>query len=429
MLVIGRHRFIFTVVIVLLLAVTSCSAFTSTVDTPTPMPTVDREAIVKDVLAELAPQLTQSTATPAPTVDTNEITEAVMAEVESQLIQPTGTPVPPLDMNEITAEVVEAVGPRIEDRLIGLYQKANPSVVFIIVPFVGSGSGFVYSTDGYIVTNSHVVADATSFEVIFWNGDRLRAELVGTDVDSDLAVIKVDDLPAGVEPLPLADPSDLKVGQFVVAIGNPFGEQGSMSLGIVSGLGRSLRSQRESGLGSTYSLPQVIQTDAPINPGNSGGPLLNLKGEVVGVNAAIRTLTGTNSGVGFSIPVAAVARIAPSLISDGGYAYPFMGVGFEGDISLDEQDIFGLPQIKGAYVISVTEGGPADEAGLIAADPETGQGGDLIIKLDGQEINDFSDLNSYLVFNTTAGQTIEVTVIRDGEEVVLPLTLGARPNG
>ena len=129
----------------------------------------------------------------------------VMAEVESQLIQPTNTPVPPLNMNEITAEVVQAVGPRIEDRLIDLYQRANPAVVFIIVPFVGSGSGFVYSADGYIVTNSHVVADATDFEVVFWNGDRLRAELVGTDVDSDLAVIKVDDLPTGVEPLPLAD--------------------------------------------------------------------------------------------------------------------------------------------------------------------------------------------------------------------------------
>jgi S1-C subfamily serine protease len=330
-------------------------------------------------------------------------------------------------MNEIKEDVLAAIGSSLEERLVNLYQRANPSVVFIIVPFLGSGSGFVYSAEGHIVTNSHVVADADSLEVVFSNGERESAEIVGSDVDADLAVIKVDELPDGVEPLPLADPSSLRVGQFVVAIGNPFGEQGSMSLGIVSGLDRSLRSQREAGIGSQYSLPAVIQTDAPINPGNSGGPLLNLQGEVVGVNAAIRTLTGTNSGVGFSIPVAAVRQIVPSLIRDGAYLYPYLGVGFEGDISLGEQDVFDLPQTSGAYVVSVTPGSPADEAGLIAADPNTGRGGDLIIKMDDQEIITFSDLNSYLVFNTQVGQTIEITVIRDGEVVVLPLTLGARP--
>jgi S1-C subfamily serine protease len=425
-----RHRklqIISALALLLLFAVTACSAFDSPAATATPVPTVDREEIVRAVLAELEPRLAQATVTPAPTVDADGIVEAVMEEVEAQLIQPTATPGPVLDMNDITAEVMAAVGPQIEDTLISLYQRANPAVVFIVVPFVGSGSGFIFSPDGYIVTNSHVVADQTEFEVIFWNGDRQPAELVGTDVDSDLAVIKVEALPNGVEPLPLADPDETRVGQFVVAIGNPFGEQGSMSLGIISGLGRSLRSQREAGFGSTYSLPQVIQTDAPINPGNSGGPLLNLTGEVVGVNAAIRTLTGTNSGVGFSIPVAAVRQIAPSLISDGSYAYPYMGVGFEGDISLAEQEAFELPQTKGAYIISVTAGGPADEAGLIPADPETGKGGDLIVKIDEQEINDFSDLNSYLVFNTKVGQTIEITVVRDGEPIVVPLTLDARP--
>jgi 2-alkenal reductase len=331
-------------------------------------------------------------------------------------------------MNEITEEVLSVVGSQLEDTLISLYQKANPAVVFIIVPFVGSGSGFVYSAEGYIVTNSHVVADAGNFEVVFANGQRESADLVGADVDADLAVIKVDALPDGVEPLPLAEPGSIRVGQFVVAIGNPFGEQGSMSLGIVSGLDRSLRSQREGGVGSQYSLPEVIQTDAPINPGNSGGPLLNLKGEVVGVNAAIRTFTGTNSGVGFSIPVAAVRQIVPSLITEGAYVYPYLGVGFEGEISLAERDAFDLPQTTGAYVVSVTAGSPADEAGLIAADPNTGRGGDLIVKLDEQEIVGFSDLNSFLVFRTRVGQTINVSVIRDGEIVVLPLTLGARPS-
>jgi 2-alkenal reductase len=200
-----------------------------------------------------------------------------------------------------------------------------------------------------------------------------------------------------------------------------------MSLGIVSGLGRSLPSQRGTYTSSSYSLPQVIQTDAPINPGNSGGPLLNLEGEVVGVNAAIATTTGTNSGVGFSIPVAAVRLVVPSLIEKGRYDYPYMGAAFDSEISLSEQELFGLPQAMGAYVVNVTPNSPADNAGLEAADPRTGEGGDLIVALDDQPVDDFSDLNSYLVFHTTVGQTIEMTVLRDGETTTLQLTLGARP--
>jgi 2-alkenal reductase len=424
----SKSRPIYALILVVLFAATACSVIAPPAATVTPVPTIDANAIAADVLQQLEPRLDQSTTTPAPTVDANRITAAVLAEVESYLDQATVTPAPTPDMNEITEEVLSVVGSQLEDTLISLYQKANPAVVFIIVPFVGSGSGFVYSAEGYIVTNSHVVADAGNFEVVFANGQRESADLVGADVDADLAVIKVDALPDGVEPLPLAEPGSIRVGQFVVAIGNPFGEQGSMSLGIVSGLDRSLRSQREGGVGSQYSLPEVIQTDAPINPGNSGGPLLNLKGEVVGVNAAIRTFTGTNSGVGFSIPVAAVRQIVPSLITEGAYVYPYLGVGFEGEISLAERDAFDLPQTTGAYVVSVTAGSPADEAGLIAADPNTGRGGDLIVKLDEQEIVGFSDLNSFLVFRTRVGQTINVSVIRDGEIVVLSLTLGARPS-
>jgi serine protease Do len=217
------------------------------------------------------------------------------------------------------------------------------------------------------------------------------------------------------------------VGQLVVAIGSPFGAEGSMSMGIVSGLGRSLRSQRETATGSSYSLPEVIQTDAPINPGNSGGPLLNLGGEVIGVNAAIASTTGTNSGVGFSIPVAAIKRIVPSLVEEGEYVYPYMGASFDSEVSLDELTVYDLSQTQGAYIISVAEGSPANKAGLIGAGPQTGRGGDLIVDIDGRAIGDFSDLNSYLVFYTQVGQTIEITVLRDGERVVLPLTLGVRP--
>jgi 2-alkenal reductase len=398
---------------------------------PTPAPTVDTDTIVRSVVSEL-----QNQATAVPTVDTTAVTEAVLDAIQPELDRPTPTAVPTVNTDGITQAVLNEVDSRTalalagvdtENLLIDLYARANPSVVYIIIPNVGSGSGFVYNTDGYIVTNNHVVENGDTYEVVFASGERRPADLVGTDVDSDLAVIKVDALPDGVQPLPLADADEVQVGQFVVAIGNPFGEQGSMSFGIVSGLGRSLRSQRGLITGDAYSLPEVVQTDAPINPGNSGGPLLNLDGEVIGVNSSIATLTGTNSGVGFSIPVAAVRRIVPVLIEDGHYVYPYMGAGFADDLTLADWEEIGLSQSRGAYLLSVTNGSPADEAGLIPASSSTGRGGDLIIQIDDQAIDDFSDLNSYLVFHTSVGQTIQLTVLRDGEQVVLPLTLGARP--
>jgi S1-C subfamily serine protease len=314
----------------------------------------------------------------------------------------------------------------LEASLIQVYQGANPAVVYIITPS-GSGSGFVYGQDGYIVTNNHVVVGARSFEVVFANGERRRAVLIGADADSDLAVIQVDQLPQGVTPLPLGDSDNLMVGQLVVAIGNPFGEQGSMTLGIVSGLGRSLPSQRDRSVGTTYSLSQVIQTDAPINPGNSGGPLLNLDGEVVGVNAAIASQTGENSGVGFSIPVSAVRLIVPALVEKGSYQYPYIGAAFASEISLDDTELLELPQTQGAYVVNITSGSPADQAGLVAADSGTGRGGDLIVAIDGISVQDFSDLNSYLIFHTSLGQTIELSILRDGTPLTIPLTLGTRP--
>jgi 2-alkenal reductase len=326
---------------------------------------------------------------------------------------------------ETSSGLIEA-GIDLQNRLVDVYQMTNPSVVYIITAS-GGGSGFVFSQEGHIVTNHHVVSNSDGYEVVFASGDRSRATLVGSDPDSDLAVLQVEQLPTGVQPLPLAKSEDLVVGQFVIAIGNPFGEQGSMSLGIVSGLGRSLSSQRDIGMGSTYSLPQVIQTDAPINPGNSGGPLLNLNGEVVGINSAIASFTGTNSGVGFSIPVAAVQRIVPALIEKGKYEYPYIGATFASELSLEAVDVYDLPQFQGAYVLGVSPGSPAEQAGLRAADPETGQGGDLIVEIDGQQIRNFSDLNSYLVFQTSVGQTIDITVLRGNQRETIPLTLGERP--
>jgi 2-alkenal reductase len=407
-------------------------------------PVVDTAVIAATVQAEVLTQLAeQETAVATPTP--HDITALIEEEIATQLAETaediTAEELAEMVRTQVDLYLEQRVEPTVvantslstvadselEQALMNVYQIANPAVVYIIVAPLGSGSGFVYSEEGYIVTNNHVVTDGTSFEIIFANGERRRAELVGADVDSDLAVLQVEDLPEGIRPLSLANSDEVQVGQLAVAIGNPFGEQGSMSLGIISALGRSLESQRGLTGSSSYSLPQVIQTDAPINPGNSGGPLLNLDGEVIGINAAISTEIGTNSGVGYAIPVNAVQRIVPSLISDGRYAYPYMGAGFDDEISLDEQAVFGLSQTQGAYVLSVFPGGPADEAGVIAANATTGRGGDLIVALDGHSINNFADLNAYLTFNSEAGQTIEVTVLRNGQLETLSLTLGERP--
>lgn len=410
----------------ILLVLSACATYLPTDTEPPPATTVDTETLVAQVVATVEPRIAEHLTALEQDGETVDI-QSIVERVISELATPTPEAEEPVQINYNEALATADAGIELQHILIDVYRKANPAVVFIIVPPLGSGSGFVLDDNGHILTNNHVVAGGQSYEVVFADGARKQASLVGTDVDSDLAVLEVPDMPEGVEPLPLAGPEDIRVGQFVVAIGNPFGEQGSMSLGIVSGLDRSLRSQRGVGRPSAFSLPKVIQTDAPINPGNSGGPLLNLNGEVVGINSAIATNTGANSGVGFSIPVAAVRRIAPSLIESGSYDYPYMGISFDDELSLAEQAIFDLPQTRGAYVLGILSGSSAERAGLIAADPNTGRGGDLIVDIDGQPINDFSDLNSYLVFHTTVGQTIEITVLRNGDLVKLNLTLDSRP--
>jgi 2-alkenal reductase len=361
-------------------------------------------------------------------------------EVEPEVVVAT-----PVTEVEIVPEVATADAPLppavsaldldLEQTLVELYRKVNPSVVHIFVfdqniSFIlGTGSGFVYDAEGHIVTNNHVVEGGERLEVAFANGERRRATIVGTDTDSDLAVIKVDSLPAGVQPIPVGDSDSVEVGQFVVAIGNPFGEAGSMSVGVISGLGRTLPTQRIADGGGQYSIPQVIQTDAAINPGNSGGPLLNLKGEVVGVNSAILTRTGTNTGVGFSVPSKAIELVVPALIADGEFIYPFMGISMADVLPLDMREEFGVSG-NGIYVRSVVPDTPAARAGVIgccAGFPGLRPGGDYIIAVDGQPLTDSAELISYLVFETQVGDTIELTVLRDGEEITLPLTLEPRP--
>ena len=322
------------------------------------------------------------------------------------------------------------------ERLVELYEAVNPAVVNIQVQQraessfqqdqlqFGQGSGFLFDQFGHIVTNFHVVEGAVTLNVIFADGRSSVAQIVGTDPGSDLAVISVEDLPEGLLPLSLGDSDALRVGEQVVAIGNPFGLQGTMTTGIVSALGRTLPSQGQIAGGGQFSIPSIIQTDTAINPGNSGGPLLNLAGEVVGINTAIESPVRQFSGVGFAVPSDAVARIVPALIERGEFPHPWLGIS-GADLNSQIRQELGLAQDQwGILVVSVLEGGPASEAGLKGQD--IGEG-DLITRVDGFEIRDFEDLLTYITGETSVGQTITLSVLRDSQQIEVPVELSERP--
>ena len=324
-----------------------------------------------------------------------------------------------------------------------LYQQTMPGVVSIQVSTAqgdGLGSGFVYDTQGHVITNFHVVDGATTVEVDFSSGYKARGTVIGVDKDSDIAIVKVDAPEAELHPLALGDSSNLQVGQTVIAIGNPFGLNGTMTVGIVSALGRTQTSEHSVDGGGFFSAADIIQTDAAVNPGNSGGPLLNTSGEVVGINRAIVTNSSTaagqptNSGIAFAISVNIVKRVTPFLIKDGSYDYPYMGISFFPDqlMSLDVIEALDLKSYTGAYVVEVTKDGPADKAGIRAGTKPTRidlllAGGDLVTAVDGKSIRTFDELISYLVTNKSPGDTVVLTVIRDGKSQDITITLGARP--
>ena len=359
--------------------------------------------------------------------------------------QTTITPAPTLKTaNAILDADTEVEITNDEENLVTIYKNVNPGVVSINTykdsVSIGNGSGFVIDNDGYILTNYHVVEYATEMEIIFSSGYHTMATLVGTDPDSDIAVVKVE-VPGDVlVPLQLGDSSETNVGQSVVAIGNPYMYSGTMTVGIVSAKGRMQPSMRESPSGKFFSSADLIQTDAAINPGNSGGPLINLAGEVIGINRAIQTNgngnTGilSNSGIGFAVPIDIVKQVVPFLIRDGVYNYPYLGITSTVDLTLAERKALNLPpELMGAYVTNVISGGPADQAGMIGGSGQTGfpdllAGGDFITEIDGQPIRNFSDLLSYLVTNKIPGDDLSLTILRDGEEIQLTVTLELRPN-
>ncbi len=327
-----------------------------------------------------------------------------------------------------------------EDALVNIYQTVSPGVVSIQVytqSGSGEGSGFVVDKEGHIVTNYHVVEDATTIEVHFQSGVKVYGEVIGVDIDSDIAVLKVDVDPDELVPLTIGDSDQVYVGQTVVAIGNPYGLSGTMTVGIVSARGRTLESIRQTTDGTYFSAGDLIQTDATINPGNSGGPLLNLNGEVIGINRAIQTNgttvsgTTTNTGIGFAVSSNILSLVLPSLVNGETYDYPYLGLSALSSMSLTQSEYLALSQATGAYVLEVVVGGPADQAGLKAGDQPTQvqglyAGGDLIIAADGQEVLQFSDMLNYMMLHKQPGDTMEVTVLRDGQEMTLTVVLGER---
>ena len=319
--------------------------------------------------------------------------------------------------------------------LIEIFEKSEPGVVRVNVQRGevsergGVGSGFVFDKQGHIITNEHVIDDAQKVVITFLDGRSYNAEIIGTDEFTDLAVIKVNADLALLNPLTIGDSSNLKVGEQIAAIGNPFGLSGSMTSGIVSQLGRLLPS------GSGYSIPDVIQTDAAINPGNSGGPLLNMRGEIVGINTAIQSATGEFTGVGFAIPSQTVAKIVPTLIEDGEYKHPWIGISGR-DIDPDLAKVLELPDAVGFLVVTVIENSPASDAGLIGSDKTIDvdginypMGGDIILSVDGIEVRKIDDILVHLQRAKSVGDEMILEVLRDGRTTNISIILQERPNG
>ncbi len=329
-----------------------------------------------------------------------------------------------------------------EKRVIDVYKRVAPSVVNITtqvlqpsffygsVPAQGAGSGFVIDTDGHILTNYHVIENAQRINVAFGNGTSLQAKLVGSDARNDVAVLKVDAPKSLLKPVTFGDSEHLQVGQRTIAIGNPFGEFGrTLTTGVVSALNRSI--QGPSGLPITG----IIQTDAAINKGNSGGPLLDSAGRVIGITSAIFSPSGTNAGVGFALPIATVKRVLPSLLKNGSYPHPYLGVKYAHTLTPDLARALGLKTDHGLLLVQLVGGSPLDQAGLVGAQQQqvVGNrlfyvGGDVLVKVDDHAVKDLGDLKAYLEDHYRVGDKVTVTYVRGGNQQQATLTLAREPH-
>ncbi|HXF68238.1 MAG TPA: trypsin-like peptidase domain-containing protein [Thermoflexus sp.] len=342
---------------------------------------------------------------------------------------PTPTPIPAGALSEARA---------LEAAFISVYQRVSPSVVHITTRATafdlfrgpiyqeGTGSGFVWDSEGHIVTNNHVVEGADQIEVILADGATYSAVLVGADAYTDLAVLRIRAPREKLMPVTLGDSSQLQVGQWVIAIGNPFGLDRTMTVGVISALGRTLEL-------SDRPLGEVIQTDAAINPGNSGGPLLDLEGRVIGINTAIRSPSGGSVGIGFAIPVNTIKRVVPELIARGRYPHPWLGASFF-EITPAFAEAFRLPVDHGLLTVQVVPGSPADQAGLRGATQRVRTrfgdvylGGDIITAIDDRPMRRVDDLVIYLENYKRVGDTVTLSIVRDGRPQTLTVRLGERP--
>ena len=294
------------------------------------------------------------------------------------------------------------------------------------------GSGFVYDDNGHIITNHHVVSGGGNrLDVTFQDGSVYRASLIGSDPSADIAVLYVKEVSKEkLLPLSLADSSKVRVGERVAAIGNPFGLSGSMSTGIVSGVGRQIPAQEEEG----FTIPDIIQTDAPINPGNSGGPLLNMRGEVIGINSAIFSTTGQFAGVGFAIPSNTIAQVVPSLITTGSYQHPWLGVAGM-DMTPGIASRLGLDEPRGFLVMDVVVGSPAEKAGIQRGEEDAvidgismKLGGDVILAIDNNTVRKIDDILAYVEIEKSVGDDLKLTILRGGQTMEVIATLSARPS-
>ena len=321
--------------------------------------------------------------------------------------------------------------------LVELFEKSEKGVVRIDVDKTDSmgernrvGSGFIFDYFGNIITNTHVIDNASNITVTFLDGSQYNASIVGMDKFTDIAVIKVlEEKPDYLHPLQIGDSSTLKVGESVAAIGNPFGLSGSMTSGIVSQIGRLLPSHD-----TGFSIPNVIQTDAAINPGNSGGPLLNMNGEVMGINTAIQSGTGQSAGIGFAVPSNTISKVVPVLITEGKYSHPWIGISGQ-DINPDLAKIRNLDHSKGFLIVTVIPDSPAEMAGLKGVseiekigNKEYPKDGDIIVSVDGKEVRKISDILIHLQEEKSVGDEMILGIIRDGEQMDIILTLVVRPD-
>jgi len=413
-----------TLLVILSFLLPACSAASSTSKTATSLVSGNSQA----VLAQ-APT-TPSPATPASTGASAGFLSAFQTTLDNIYTQ--------VNPSVVNIQVVQEASPQVQQSPFfggpgspGSAAPNTPQYSYAL------GSGFVWDKNGDIVTNNHVVEGANKIDVIFADGTTRTATVVGTDSYSDLAVIKVDMPQDRLFPVTMGDSNAIQVGDVAIAIGSPFGEQGTMTAGIISAIGRTLPVQNNgtsTTTGPTYSIPDVIQTDAPINPGNSGGVLLNDQGQVIGVTSAIESSVRANAGIGFAIPAAIVEKVVPSLIQTGGFEHAYIGISGT-SLNPDLAKAMNLnPDQRGALVEDVVTGGPAGKAGLMGSNNQvtinginTRVGGDVITAINGQPIKTIEDLIAYLADNAKVGQTVTLTILRNGNQMSVDVTLTARP--